>query len=122
MNLCIIGRDPFGLTIDISTNGKLVKGRPIIVRRIQQIDDVGTCHVLFVSSSEIGRFPEIIESVSDRPVLTVADGGNFAQRGGIINLVKVGNKVRFEINPDAASKAGLQLSAQLLKLAVIVGR
>ncbi len=122
LNICIIGRDPFGSVIDISTKGKFVKHRPLIVRRIEQIGEVETCHLLFVSSSESSRLSDIVEFVSDLPILTVADGGNFAQRGGIINLVITGNKIRFEINPDAASRAGLQLSAQLLKLALIVGR
>ena len=120
-NFCIIGHDPFGSAIDISTQNKFVKGRPIIIRRVQRIGDVDTCHLLFVSSSENGRLLEIIEFVSDLPILTVADGGDFAQRGGSINLVNVSNKIRFEINPNAASRAGLRLSAQLLRLARIVG-
>lgn len=122
LEICIIGHDPFGSVIDISTKGKFVKGRPLVVRRIQQIGDVDTCHLLFVSSSERSRFSQIVAYTSELPILTVADGGNFAKRGGIINLVITGNKVRFEINPNAASRAGLQLSAQLLKLALIVGR
>lgn len=115
-----MGRDPFGSVIDISTKGKLVKGRAIMVRRVQQISDVSGCHLLFVSASENGHVTEIVDFVSDLPILTVADGGDFAKRGGIINLVISGNKIRFEINPHAASRAGLQLSAQLLKLARIV--
>jgi hypothetical protein len=31
-----------------------------------------------------------------------------------------GNRVRFEINQDAAAQAGLKLSSQLLRLAVLV--
>lgn len=120
LRLCIMGRDPFGSVIDISTKGKLVKGRAIMVRRVQQISDVSGCHLLFVSASENGHVTEIVDFVSDLPILTVADGGDFAKRGGIINLVISGNKIRFEINPHAASRAGLQLSAQLLKLARIV--
>jgi hypothetical protein len=53
-------------------------------------------------------------------VLTVSDIPQFARRGGMIELVLAGNKVRFEINVAATARAGLTLSSELLKLAVVV--
>ena len=40
--------------------------------------------------------------------------------GGIIGMYIEGDKVRFEANPDAAQRAGIKLSSQILKLARIV--
>jgi len=40
--------------------------------------------------------------------------------GGIINLVVEGDKIRFEVNPAAADRAGLKISAKLLSMAKIV--
>ena len=53
-------------------------------------------------------------------VLTVGEQEGFAVRGGIVNLTKEKNKVRFEINLDAAKRAGLKMSSQLLKLAKVI--
>jgi hypothetical protein len=53
-------------------------------------------------------------------VLTVGDTEGFAERGGIINLVKDGNRLSFEINPEAAQRAGLVMSSKLLFLGKIV--
>ena len=53
-------------------------------------------------------------------VLTVSDTNGFAHQGVIINLIKVDNKIRFEINPAAAERAGLKISSHLLRLARIV--
>ena len=46
----------------------------------------------------------------------------FADRGGMIQFVLDGNRVRFEINLNAAQHSGLSLSSQLLKVAVAVRR
>ena len=54
------------------------------------------------------------------PVLTVGDGDGFARGGGMIGLFVEDGRMRFAINPNAAQRAGLRLSSQLLKLARIV--
>ena len=83
-------------------------------------DNLRTCHVLFVSSSEQDNLSEIVESLTGAAVLTTGDMDRFAKRGGIINLTKKANKIRFEINPKAAKRAGVILSSYLLSLATIV--
>jgi hypothetical protein len=45
---------------------------------------------------------------------------NFADNGGMIRLLIVEDKVRFEINNTVAKKAGLNISSKLLSLAVRV--
>jgi hypothetical protein len=52
--------------------------------------------------------------------LTVSDIPQFSQRGGMIQFVLVGNKLRFEVNLANAQAAGLTLSSDLLKVAVTV--
>jgi len=53
-------------------------------------------------------------------VLTVSEIENFAHRGGVIQLKKENNRIVFEINIEAARRAGLAMNSQLLKLAKIV--
>jgi len=42
---------------------------------------------------------------------------HFVQSGGAVNFILEGNKVRFEIDTDAAARARLKLSSKLLALA-----
>jgi hypothetical protein len=49
-------------------------------------------------------------------MLTVSDIPGSAARGGILGPKIVDNRIRFEANPLAAKRAGLRLSAQLLRL------
>ncbi len=118
--LCVIGKDPFGAILENSFVGKTIKGRAIIINRNIGMDNLKSCHLLFVSSSERERVPQIVASVSGASVLTVADMDRFANQGGGINLVRRRNKIRFEINPDAVNRAQLTLSSKLLELATIV--
>jgi hypothetical protein len=46
---------------------------------------------------------------------------HFAERGGVIRFRMDGDRVRLEINPSAAARAQLKISAELLMLARIVG-
>lgn len=116
----LIGKDPFGMVLDEALRSKVVHQRKIVVRRFQRLEDVGECHVLFVSASEEPQLGNILKSVGGASILTVGDMDGFAERGGIIGFRKQDNKVRFEINADAAAHAGLKISSQLLKLAVKV--
>ena len=118
--LCVIGIDPFGEILEQTMKGKKIKGRAIIINRIKELENLKSCHLLFVSSSEREDVPQIVGLLSGASVLTTGDMDRFANKGGIINLIKRGNRIRFEINPDAADRAGLKLSSKLLNLATIV--
>ena len=70
--------------------------------------------------SESGSMGRILAAADGKPILTVSDLPDFALAGGMIGLKIVDNHVRFDINARIARKVGLQLSAQLLRLADLV--
>jgi hypothetical protein len=41
----------------------------------------------------------------------------FVERGGMIGLVMSNRRVQFEVNAEAAERAGLMLGSQLMRLA-----
>ena len=85
-----------------------------------RLQDLEPSHILFISSSEKARLPQILVNLKGASVLTVGEMVQFAQGGGIINFTRRKNKIRLEINLDAAKRAGLKISSQLLKLAKII--
>jgi hypothetical protein len=116
----IIGEDPFGKTLDDLVKGENVRGHPLVVKRLEAGDDWRGCQVLFISQTEKNQMPALLQQLKSNPVLTVGDSSGFAEQGGMINFVIVQEKVKLEINPEAATEAGLQISSKLLKLARIV--
>ncbi len=116
----VLGEDPFGELLDKTLKNQKVGGRRIRIARAARAEDLRACRIVFVSRSEQDRFREIAKELAEYCTLTVADGEGFAEQGGMVNLLRKGDKIGFEINVDATKAAGLEVNSQLLKLARIV--
>jgi len=112
----IIGEDPFGNYLEETVKNKFMNEHPFTVRHVRLLPDVVKCHILFVADSERKRLPEILNGIRGASVLTVSDLDRFLESGGIIRFYMEGNKVRFQINNDAAKRVGLKISSKLLRL------
>ncbi|MGH9439941.1 MAG: YfiR family protein [Terriglobia bacterium] len=121
-SICVLGDDPFGPALDAIVGGETISGKNVVVRRIMTPQDAAGCRVLYISSSEDKNLQDILSALDGSSVLTVSDIPQFTQRGGMIHLITQGDRVHFEVNLAAASRVGLTLSSQLLKLAVNVER
>lgn len=115
----VIGKDPFGPDLKNAMANKTVNGRPIVVIPVSD-EETRNCHALFVSNSEKRRLKAILDRVTGSPILTIGETEEFAQIGGIINFVLEDNKVRFQINIEAAKRADLKIHSTLLNLAKVI--
>jgi hypothetical protein len=120
--ICVIGKDPFGATLDATLQGGTIGGKKISAQRISNMQQAQSCSILFISSSEEGHIPAILKDASRLNLLTVSEVRHFAEQGGIIELVKQQDKIRFEVNLTAAQESHLTLSSELLKVAIRVLR
>lgn len=116
----VLGRDPFGAYLDETVSGETVNDRSLVVRRYRRVEEIKTCHVLFISRSEVDRLEQILASLRHRNILTVSDTEGAAQRGVTIRFVTEKNKIRLRINLEAAKAANLVISSKLLRPAEIV--
>ncbi len=117
--LCILGKDPFSDAFE-PLKKRTVEGRRFTVRQISSVQEVERCQMLYISTSEKDRLPQILKTVRNRHILTISDMKGFSKEGGMITLVRDQEKVTMEINLDIARQADLKISSQLLKLATIV--
>src|SRR5467141_3012949 len=120
--VCVLGRDPFGPILDSTLAGEALEGKPVVIRRITRPQDATDCRILFVSSTEEHHLKEILAAIDQAGVLTVSDIPGFSRRGGMIQFVVEGDRVRFEINLASTESARLVLSSELLKVAAAVRR
>ena len=119
----ILGTDPFGTIIDQIVQDKKIGARGFVVKRLKwgsDVKDLRDCKILFVSASEKAHMDELLQMVKGLPVLTVGETPGFAERGGVIRFVLEDNRVRFEVNVEAAHQAELTISSRLLTLARII--
>jgi hypothetical protein len=121
-SICVLGQDPFGPALNAILADVTVAGKSVVAKRIPTPQDAVNCRVLFISSSENTRLKQILTTLGDASVLTVSDLPQFTQRGGMVQFILEGNRVRFEVNLATAERAGLTLSSELLKVAINVRR
>lgn len=116
-NLCVVGAERFGKALDAFA-GERVEGREIAVRRMDRDAPAraARCHLLFIGGVEADAGPA--DALGEHGVLTIGETPGFLQRGGVINLIEVRGRIRFEINQQAARQAGLVISSRILSLAV----
>jgi len=120
LGICVVGQDPFGSALERVVEGKTIGGREFTVRRLKTWQAGTGCHILFVAASEKQRLGPLLGQLKHETILTVGDVPGFCESGGAINLSVVASRVRLEINLDAATRAGLQVSSKLLSLAQVV--
>ena len=120
--VCVLGQDPFGPALDATLAGEIIDRAPVVAKRIPKAEEAAACRVLFISSSENNQLREVLAAIDKASVLTVSDMPQFARRGGMVQFLLDGNRVRFEVNLAATQRVGLNLSSDLLKLAIAVRR
>jgi len=120
LTITILGDPSFAALVERAAAGRTVNGRPIAVHAIEAPEQAVTAYLVFIASSQARRLPAVLRAVADATVLTVGDTDGFARDGVAINLYTFDNRVRIEVNGTAAARAGVRLSANLMRLARIV--
>ena len=118
--IAVVGQDPFGAALDDVVKGKSINGRGFLIKRFKSGQDASGCHIVFISASEKSRVRSVLDQLRGSSILTVSDIPGFCQGGGMIDFELLEQKVRFEINPEAAERARLKISSKLLSVAKIV--
>lgn len=104
----------------LSLNGKLINGRKFCVKKAGRKFLLKNFHVIFISQDSKSRIKSVLKKVYGLPILTISDSPGFCKMGGIINLLKINNKIRFEVNLKKAQGNNIRLSSKLLRLAAVI--
>lgn len=116
----ILGDNPFDSNLKEIISGEYVNGHPVIIQQYYDLEDIRTCHILFINQIEIDKLKTAdITALRKRSILTVSDAANFNLKGGVVKFYKKNNKIHLQINNEAAKAADLVISSKLLNLAEI---
>jgi hypothetical protein len=106
--------------LKVMAASKKVNGQNIRIEEFKSMEDLATCHILYVGASESNKISQIVGATKGSPVLIVTDEPGLAQKGSVINFVEVGGKIKFELNQQTAESRGLKVSSSLTTLAIMV--
>jgi hypothetical protein len=115
IEICVLGEDPFGNSLDQAVAGEVVGGRRVAVQKIKSAPQPKSCQLLFFGKSEKDA-GKLLPGLGPG-VLTVGEGESFVREGGMIAFIIENRRVRFAIKRAAAENAGLVLSSKLLSVA-----
>jgi hypothetical protein len=116
-NICVLGNNPLGSSLDQVVAGEVVYGRKVVIQKIDHEPEAGFCQIVFTGTQDYDA--KLLSSLG-RGVLTVGEGQRFVRNGGMIGFVLENRRVSFEINRPAAESAGLVISSRLLAVAKAV--
>jgi len=123
------GREASGRALRVCTLGEgrvdqalqALQGRPIRqlsveVKRLARPEQAGDCQLLYVAAPAAA----LKAVLADAPVLVVSDATGMLEQGAMLNLQIEDGRIVFDIELDAARRAGLDISTKLLRLARFV--
>jgi len=119
IEICIVGQNPFGSTLENMVQGKKVGDRTFAVRLLADTEQASQCQILFIGSAEWKRTRALLEALKNPGVLTVGESSDFTVLGGIISFRLDGPRVRIKVDIQTADHAKLRISSKLLSLAEI---
>jgi YfiR/HmsC-like len=110
-----VGADNMADMFEQNVTGKNANGRDFAVKKLDGAGEAQTCQIVFVGDAS--QAVNIIKATKGKPVLTVGSSDSFAAAGGMINFIKDGSKITFDLDLGAAGVAGLNVDPKLRQFA-----
>lgn len=113
-NICIAAGSQLSLPLD-DIKGRPVKKKPLKIIVNVTVDNLDTCHVLYVED-KLNKKTFQQSLLKTGSILTVSSDEGFAKEGGVIEYYRDDNKVRMRVNLKAMAQSQLIISSKLLRL------
>ena len=117
LSLCVLGDEVVQQAFAL-IDKKQVGGRILSVRGTDDGRHLDPCQLLYVSA-DAENTALLFEESRKRHILTIGETEDFLAQGGMVYLEMADPKINLHVNLDATQKAGVRISARVLKLAII---
>lgn len=116
----VVGDSPIIDHLKKMAAAKKAGTRDIIVKEFASSASVSATDILFVSKSASESFEEIKSKVNTANTLLITETEGLGMEGSAINFVERNGKLAFELNRHSVEEAGLKVSTELTRLAIII--
>jgi hypothetical protein len=116
----VVGNSMIGEPLEEIAQSHKASNKEIKIRRYNSLAEIEKCNILFISKNVKIPLADILAKSDLKKTLIVSEKVHYAEQGAGINFVILDKKLKFEVNKKAMTEAGLKVSSQLLKLAIIV--
>lgn len=118
--IAVLGAPEVAQNLQSLLAGRTLLKRPVQVREAGSLRAAADAQILYVGSGHRGNRRTLLAPLQGRSTLVITEELAGLAAGSAINLLVVDQRVRFEISLEAARRAGLSISSDLLALALRV--
>lgn len=114
----VFGKSEITRELENILKGKKVRGLKIEMKEIRSLDVLSEYQIIYVPGSNSRSLSLLMAAVADKNILVVSED-DLIKKGAMISFVIEDDKLRFKLNKNRLSEAGLVASEGLLKLALL---
>ena len=116
----VLGDSPIIDHLNKMAASKKAGARNIVVRKFNGPADVTATHILFIPNSSSEMLGQIKAKSAANHTLLITEKEGMGMEGSAINFVERNSKLAFELNRSSVDDAGLKVSSELTRLAIII--
>jgi hypothetical protein len=118
----VMGRPSMIRLLQRTLDGKTANNHAIRVVDANISAELNLCQVLYVATDNNSEVRQMLAGVRASHALTIGEADRFLEYGGAINLLIVNGHMSFEVSLDALDRAGVSVSASLLRYGQVKAR
>lgn len=115
----VLGNSQITSSLTTFVVGKKVGSQNIAIKQFNDVGDITSCHILFVSFGKSSKMSEVQSKLSGTHSLIIGEKKDLVSDGAAINFVIDNNKLRFQLNTANAEKYQLKVSKSLQEMAML---
>jgi len=119
--LAVMGDSPITKELQTLASTKKLKGRNIVIKKVDTPEQAEGCQLLFVPNSKSNMVKTLKDQTKDKPILIVGEREGLAKKGAGLSFVTLDDdELKFDINKKEIEQHQLKISSSLLSLGIVV--
>ena len=114
--ITVVGDSEMAAELEKLAKVRKVGTRKMLVRKVNNVDEVGDTHIVFLAASKSSLMPMLDSYQKGKSVLIVADKAGLCRQGAGIAFTTIDGKLRYEICTSHIEAHGLKVSHKLITL------
>ncbi|MFY8185264.1 MAG: YfiR family protein [Bacteroidia bacterium] len=117
----LIGDSKIKEDLSVLANNKKLKGRKIVFKVFDKVEDITYCHLIYVSSSKSSSIKVINKKFANKPLLIVGEREESVYKGAALSFLTTDeDELKFDINKKEIESHKLKISSSLIKLGTLI--
>ena len=119
--IAVLGDSPVSKELQTLAAGKKLKGRNIVLKKCNTLEECAGCHLLYISSSKSSVIKTLKDQIKDKPILLVGEREGLAKKGAGLSFVTLDDdELKFDINKKEIELHQLKIAGSLINLGIVI--